>query len=168
MKQKKEVYWFNFLTAAACLFTGLLAGADVDRYIVQVPAWRHVSIINWSMYSRYADLRNGLFLYPFEAISSFLMLFSVSAIVVSHKSYFKQVAFPVYLATIFAALGLFFTIFAAPVMLGIRTIANNEIILQKAFDKFHFWGLLRAISQILSFFACIWVFTRNSINVRSL
>ncbi len=157
---KKEVAWFNILISGPSIFTGILAGTNIDRYVVQVPAWRHVSIVSWGAYSRYADLGNGLFLYPFEAIGSFLLLLAVSFIVLKDKIRYKYVALPALLATGFAALGLILTIFAAPVMLNIPTLGDNEILLQQAFDKFHFWGLFRAIAQLLSFFASVWVLKR--------
>ena len=168
MNRNKIVLWLKVLMTGACIFTGLLAGANVDRYVVQLPSWHSVSILNWATYSRHADLGNGLFLYPLEAIGSFLLLFTALVIILFHKSLFKQVALPAHLAVIFAAIGLIFTFFAAPVMLSIRTIGNNEILLQNAFDKFQFWGLLRAIAQLLSFLACVWAFTRNFFNARDI
>ena len=147
--------WLNFLIITACFLCGLLAGGNVDRYVVQVPAWRQVSISNWAAYSRHADLGNGIFLYPFEAIGSFLMLVIASSIVLIQKTTFKNVIFPLHLATILSAIGLLFTFFAAPVMLSVGRMDNNVLALQHAFDRFHFWGLLRAIAQLLSFVASI-------------
>jgi hypothetical protein len=42
-------------------FGGLLAGASADRYLVQVPAWRHLDVMIWAEHSRHADLGNGRF-----------------------------------------------------------------------------------------------------------
>lgn len=150
--------WLNLLIITACFLSGLLAGGNVDRYVVQMPAWKQVSILNWAVYSRHADLGNGIFLYPFEAIGSFLMLCISSIIILMHKTRFKNAALPLHLATIFSAIGLLFTFFAAPVMLSLGAMDNNISQLQHAFDKFHFWGLLRAIAQILSFLAIIFAF----------
>jgi hypothetical protein len=33
-------------------FAGLLAGASADRYLVQVPAWRHLDVMTWAEHSR--------------------------------------------------------------------------------------------------------------------
>ena len=145
--------WLRILLPIACIISGILAGGNIDRYIVQVPAWHHVSILSWADYSRYADLGNGLFLYPFEAFGSFLPLLIASIIVINKKN---PASFPVLLATFFALLGLVFTIFAAPVMLSIKDMKNDPILLQRAFDTFHFWGTIRAVTQVLSFFACVW------------
>ena len=162
MEQKEEAVWFNLLMAAATILTGLLAGGSVDRYVVEVPAWRHLSMLSWAEYTRYAEFGNGLYLYPFEVLGSFILLFTATTLVLIHKQRFKSIALPVHLATIFATICVIFTFFSFPVMLSIQSIGNNETLVQHAFDKFHFWGLLRAIAQLLSFFACAWVFTRKS------
>jgi len=141
---------------AACIFTGLLAGGDADRYIVQEPAWRHVNILNWLEYSRHADLGNGLIFYPFEAITGFILLLASSAIIVIYKDAFKYPAFIAHMATLLSATGLILTFFAAPIMLSLRTMENNPVLVQDAFDRFHFIGYLRAIVQVLSFCACTW------------
>ena len=150
-----KVGLLNFFIITACILSGFLAGGNIDRYVVQVPAWRQVDILNWAIYSRHADLGNGIFLYPVEAIGSFLMLLISSVIVLTNRSIFNFVAYSLYLATLFSALGLFFTLFAAPILLQVGTMGNNVFLLQQAFDKFHFWGLLRAIAQVLSFLASI-------------
>ncbi len=165
MERKEEVLWFILLITAATLLTGILAGGSVDRYIVQVPAWRHLSKLSWAEYTRYAEFGNGLYFYPFEVLGSFILLFTTSAIVLIHKTRFRNIALPVHLATIFATIGVIFTFFSFPVMLSIQTMGNNELLVQHAFDKYHFWGLLRAIAQLLSFIACAWVFKKyNDVN----
>jgi hypothetical protein len=161
MEKKKEIEWFNLLIIAACLITGLLAGGSVDRYVVQVPAWRHMNILNWAEYTRYAEFGNGLYLYPFEVLGSFILLFTSSAIVLINKQKFSDIALPVFLATGFATLGLIFTFFSFPVMLSIQSMGNDKMLIQNAFDKYHFWGLLRTFAQLLSFIACAAIFFRR-------
>jgi hypothetical protein len=151
------------LITAACLLSGLLAGGNIDRYLVQVPAWRHLDILNWREYSSHADLGNGLFVYPIEAIGGFLLL--VASTITAFTSGLKQVVWPVCVATIFSTIGLIFTIFAAPIMLSLRTSGDDPVILRQLFDRFHYWGLLRAIAQLITFGSCIWasgkVFSRT-------
>ncbi|MDP4129829.1 MAG: hypothetical protein Q8918_12700 [Bacteroidota bacterium] len=166
MEQKEEVLWFNSLITAACILTGLLAGGSVDRYLVQVPAWRHLSVMNWAAYSRYAEFGNGLYLYPFEVLGSFILLFTITAIVLIHKASFQHIAVPVHLATLFTTIGLVLTFFTFPIIFSVQTMANDETLVQHAFDKFHFWGLLRAVAQLISFIACVWVFTKKCNNTR--
>jgi hypothetical protein len=57
------------LIVAATIFDAVLAGTDVDRLLVQMPAWRDVGVAGWAAYSRHADLANGLVLYPTLAIA---------------------------------------------------------------------------------------------------
>jgi hypothetical protein len=53
---------------SATLANGLLAGGDVDRWLVGMPAWQSVGVLGWANYSRLADLGNGFVLYPILAI----------------------------------------------------------------------------------------------------
>jgi len=55
----------------------------------------------------------------------------------------------VHLTTFFAVTGLILTFFAAPVMLSLKTLGNNEVILRNAFDKFYFWSFYRLIAGII-------------------
>lgn len=74
------------------------------------------------------------------------------------NTHLMRLRLPVSLALILSAAGLFFTIFAAPIMLGIKNMPNDPALLQQAFDRFHFWGGLRAIVQVLAFFPALWAF----------
>jgi hypothetical protein len=53
-------------------------------------------------------------------------------------------------------LGLVTTAFAAPVMLSLPHLGENHATLQLAFERFHFWGLVRAVVQVLAFGASVW------------
>ena len=145
----------RILISIACLLSGLLAGENVFRYTLEVPGWRHIDIAQWGEYSRHADLGKGIFLWPFEAISAMLLLLASSIIVFRNKN-LRTTGLPVYCATFFALAGLALTFFAAPYMLSVRTMGNDPQLLQRTFDHFHFWGLLRAIEQVLSFGCCVW------------
>ena len=152
--EQKTIGRLKLLVTAACVLSGLMAGGNIDRYLVQVPGWRHLNILYWKEYSLHTDLGNGLLVYPIEAIGSFLLLIASSIIVLT--SGLKSVTWPIYLATLFSAIGLVLTIFAAPIMLSLPTSANDPEIQQQLFNRFHFWGLLRAIAQIISFGTCVW------------
>ena len=164
MDQKEEGRWFNFLIALACIITGLLAGSGVDRYIVQVPAWKQFGVTKWASYSRYAEFGNGLYLYPFEVLGSFILLFTMSAIVLMDKTRYRNIAGTIHLATLFATIGLIFTFFTFPVMMSVQTMPGDDMQIQNAFDKFHFWGMLRAAAHLLSFCTCVWIFVRKNNN----
>ena len=144
-----------YALGVAAVFSGWLAGASIDRYIVQVPGFRHIDIVQWGEYSRHADLANGLVLYPAEAIIPFL-LFIISFVIIIRSGQLNSLKVPVFLALLLSASGLFFTIFAAPIILGIKNMPNDPVLLQQAFDTFHFWGGLRAGVQVLAFFPALW------------
>jgi hypothetical protein len=146
----------QFLVAIACILSGLLAGGDVYRYIIEVPSWRHLNLTGWAEYSRHADLGNGIILFPVEAIGSTIFLIAASILVLVNKSELRTVSIPVHIASFFALAGIVLTFFAAPLMLSLRTINNDPEFLRQVFTRFHFWGLLRAVAQVLSFFACVW------------
>src|SRR5438105_5051199 len=64
----------RFWLFAATLLSGLLAGADLDRALVAMPAWQTAGPEAWAVFSRNADLGNGLVLYPLEAIGGALLI----------------------------------------------------------------------------------------------
>ncbi|HEY3202086.1 MAG TPA: hypothetical protein VGL03_00355 [Thermoanaerobaculia bacterium] len=144
------------LVIAATVFGGILAGGNVDRVVVQMPAWRHMGARSWAAYSRHADLGNGLFLYPFVALSGALL--TIAAAIAFHfdATAPRSAAMPVYLAAALVAGGLLATIGAAPKMLSLRRIGDDPAALQKAFDGFELWGGVRAVFQVLAFGANLW------------
>lgn len=153
---KSKLRQLKMLMVFATIFSGILAGGNADRYIVQVPAFRHTDINCWAQYSLHADLGNGLFFYPFEAVTGFVLLVAAMVAVLSRRAVFQPAVRPVSGALIGAFLGLFFTVFAAPVMLDVKNISNDPFLLRQAFNMFHFWGAFRAVAQVLSFFASVW------------
>ncbi len=158
----KALMWLRFFITGACILSGWLTGGGIDRYIVQLPAWRHIDILTWAEFSRHADLGNGLFVYPFEGIGGLLLLIVSSFVLIIHRNnrILNSLSVPAYFATGFAVIGLILTLFAAPAMLSLRTIANDPTLLQNAFDRFYYWSLFRGIAQVLSFFGCIWAMAR--------
>jgi hypothetical protein len=152
---------YRIALMVSCFLLGLLAGETIERFIVQLPAWKHLDIRIWGEFSRHADLGNGLFVYPFEAIISLLLLATSSIILIVKKEIPSHIAWPTYVATIFSAIGIISTFFAAPVMLHVKTIGDDPVALQLAFDKFYYWSFFRGIAQTLSFIFCILAVGRN-------
>jgi hypothetical protein len=141
------------LLAGATILSGLLAGADLDRELVAMPAWRRVGPTVWGNFSRRADLRNGLILYPVEAIGSALLTLA-AAISIQFNAAPTSGALALYGAVVLSIGGLLLTIKAAPIMLGIREVTDPDK-LREAFRRFRFWGSLRAVCQILAFVALV-------------
>jgi hypothetical protein len=152
----KTIKRLRILIIISCLLTGFLAGENVDRYLVQVPAWRQMNMITWAQFVRHADMSmNGILLYPGEAIISAGLLIIASVIVLKNRIEFSVVAKPLHTSTCFALAGLGLTIFAAPYLLSVWSMPDDPEFLQHQFNHFHFWGAWRAAAQILSFFFCI-------------
>jgi hypothetical protein len=56
------------LIVAAALVNGVLASGNINRALVDMPAWRQTGVLAWAAFSRHADLgRNAMILYPLEA-----------------------------------------------------------------------------------------------------
>src|SRR5438552_4328321 len=145
-----------FIVSAA-LANGLLAGGDVDRWLVGMPAWQPIGVVGWANYSRLADLGNGLVLYPMLAIGGALLSLAASATFMRQAKHERFVAIPVYVAVALAVAGLLVTVKAAPFMLSLRHIGNEEVALLKhAFNGFKLWGGVRTVLQTLAFAANLW------------
>ena len=114
------------LLTASIIFNGLLAGGNIDRAFIQMPAWVNVGSQAWASYSRHADLENGLYLYPLEAIGGALLTIgaAISFFYCNTSSY--SVALPLYLSVILVIAGLLATIKAAPIMMSLRHISSDE------------------------------------------
>jgi hypothetical protein len=123
----------KFLLVAATLFGGLLAGMNVDRALVAMPAWQRVGPLAWAAFSQKADLGNGLFLYPFEAIGGALLNIGVLLSYRSDRGNSPAKAWPLYLAVFLAIGGLLVTIKAAPIMLSVPHLGGDPVAIQKSF-----------------------------------
>lgn len=146
----------SILLAVAALLNGFLAGGNVDRSFVQMPAWRHVGARGWAAYSRHADLGNGLILYPLEAIGGALLTIAAALTYSFAAAAPRSAALPIYLAVALALGGLMATTQAAPKMLSLRRIGDDLGALERAFNGFELWGNIRAAFQILAFAANLW------------
>ena len=143
------------LLVSATVLIGLLAGVDVDRAIVAMPAWERVGAAAWAEFSRRADLGNGLVLYPLEAVGAFvLMLLTIVSLRVDRAAK-AHVMLPLCGALGLAAAGLLCTLKAAPIMLSVGH-HSDPTSLQQAFDGFRFWGDIRGAAQVLAFFVALW------------
>jgi hypothetical protein len=146
---------YGFIIVAIIL-NGLLAGGNIDRAFVQMPAWRKTGVRAWAAYSRHADLQNGLFLYPAEAIGGAFLTFAAAVFFYLDVTAPSSASIPVYASVVLVLGGLLATVQAAPIMLSLRQVGDNPLALQKAFDGFGRWGNVRGIFQVLAFLTGIW------------
>jgi hypothetical protein len=142
------------LLVAATLVGGLLAGANVDRALVAMPAWQQVGPEAWAAFSRHADLGNGLVLYPVEAIGGSLLTLGAALSIRRDPTAPRSAVLPIYAASVLAIAGLALTLKAAPIMLSIKDSTDPQA-LHGAFEAFYFWGGIRGVCQVLAFFALL-------------
>jgi hypothetical protein len=143
------------LLTVATAMNGVLAGGGIVRRLVDMPAWRHVGALAWADFSRHADLGNGLVLYPLLGMGGALATIGA---VVAHRvggGTPRAATVPIYLGALLAMLGMVTTAFAAPQMLSLRVPLDADAT-QHAFDRFEFWGGIRAVVQALSVGANVW------------
>ena len=150
----------EFLSLLACFLSGSRAGIDIDGFIVRFPAWRQLGAEVWAVYSRKADLGNGIFLYPALAVGHALL---VVAIVFGLHYRGPTAALPAaYVALALAIFGLLLTVRAAPIMLSLKRSGDNPVVLRDAFRKFARLSLFRTVAQVLAFIATLQLLARVS------
>src|SRR6266540_4680683 len=108
------------LLIAATLLGGILAGGNVNRNLVHMPAWRQVGSLAWAAFSRHADLSlNGMILYPLEGMGGAVL--TVAAALAYHfdRTAPRAAAVPIYLAASMVLGGTLATTLAAPIMISV-------------------------------------------------
>jgi hypothetical protein len=143
------------LILAATVVTGLLAGASLDKAIVQLPARHRMGVVGFAAFSRAADLGNGLIVYPILGISAALLTISAALSAFFQGTPLGQV-WPLYISAILALLHSVTTARAAPNMLSLRQPTSDEAILSETLNRFARWHNLRAILQMLNFISLVW------------
>jgi hypothetical protein len=144
------------LVLAASGFHCVLAGGGLDRAFVQMPAWRRVGPLAWAEFSRNADLRDGLVLYPVAALGGAACSILAAATAPPRKTA------SLWAGAILSLLGLLATTRAAPRMLSLRNLSNEQIgPIATAFDGFRRWGNVRMVVQVGAFVANLWALART-------
>ena len=145
------------LVIAASLVDSILAGVNVNRALVEMPAWQKTGPLGWAAYSRHADLAlRAAILYPLDAFAGAFL--SIGAVVSFHRERRgpRPAIVPLYVAALMTIGGLLSTIKAAPNMLSVRHLDDDTVALQRALDGFQFWGGIRGVFQVLAFVANVW------------
>jgi hypothetical protein len=143
------------LLLASTIVTGLLAGASLDKALVQLPARHRMGIMRFAAFSRANDLGNGLIVYPVLGISSALLTI-IAALAAFLQGIPLEYAMPLYISVILAVLHSVTTSRAAPNMLSLRQTTSDEVTLTETLDRFAKWHNLRTILQLLNFIMLVW------------
>jgi hypothetical protein len=143
------------LIVTALIMTGLLAGASLDKSVVQLPARHRMGVVKFAVFSRANDLGNGVIAYPILGIGS-----ALSTITAALAAYWQGLSFtvagPLYLSALLAVLHTISTTQAAPTMLQLRQPIHDEKTLILIFRRFERWHNVRMVLQVLNFITLIW------------
>ncbi len=145
------------LVILATLVDSILAGTNVNRALVEMPAWQKTGARGWAAFSRHADLgQTGMLLYPLSAFASAILSLAAAVRFHLHGGEPSAAALPLHAAVLATIAGLVTTIKAAPIMLGVRNLGDDTPALQQALDGFQFWGNIRGVLQVLAFVTNLW------------
>lgn len=138
------------LTAAA-LVNGVIAGASLDRSVVQLPSRRKIGVTAYSAYSVAHELQGvGLTWYPVLGIGSALLTIAAAAVAAA-TGISLPTGSPIYLAAIAAVMHSVATARAAPLNFRQRSAQGDGAELTRIIDSFEKWHAARAVLQLASF-----------------
>src|SRR5215211_5812138 len=144
------------LIFAATIFIGLLAGANLDQSIKQLPTRFRIGLTAYSQYSRASDLGNGILFYGILGVAAALL--NIAAAIATYlQNIPSQQSNLIYAGALLAVLHSLATTQAAPLNFSQRKIsANDEAALAVVFDKFARWQNIRCVLQLINFGVNLW------------
>jgi hypothetical protein len=144
----------GMLIIAATVVSGLF-GSMLDRAFIATPAWRDLGVQAWADYSRHADLQTGLVVYPIGAILCWALVFAAALAYRLDRSA-TAAGPPIYLAAAGALGAMLTTIVAAPVMMQVGQLSDNDTAaLRDAFETFTLWGVYVRGGCFAATFVCL-------------
>ncbi len=135
------------LAVAATVLDGVLAGASLDQSIKQLPARSRIGAVAFSVYSRAADLGNGILWYAVLGIGAALTTIAAAAASLLAANPFAQ-ALPLLIAALPSVLHSLATARAAPTNFSQRGVASDEAALTAVFDRFESLRSLRSLRSL--------------------
>jgi len=148
----------NLITSLMILATamnGLLSGLNVDTALVKLPAHLRIGAVAYATFARGNDLGNGLVVYPILGISAALLTVLTTVIAYLEHS-LMELLLLLSLASLLSLLHTFATVRAAPVMLSLKDVPDDEALLRAKLDRFARWHAVRATFQVLTFLVLLW------------
>ena len=149
--------WTRRFVIAATLANSTVGTAGVNRVLIEFPAWQKTGAHAWASFSRLADLGPGRMVYPLEAIGGALLSLAAALSLRGARDAAPKAKTSIYAALFMSIGGLLVTTQAAPNMLRIARLSDDDSdALQAALDGFEFWSRIRAVLQFLAFAANVW------------
>ncbi len=143
------------MIALATAVNGLLAGLNVDTALVKLPARRRIGVVAYATFARGNDLGNGRVVYPLLGLGAALLTVLATALAYAEHSP-MELLLPLSLASLLSILHTLATTRAAPVMLSLKDLPDDEAVLTAKLDRFARWHAVRATFQVLTFFVLLW------------
>lgn len=141
--------------AVTVAVNGLIAGASFDVAAVKLPTRKRIGVVAYANFARGNDLGNGLIVYPAAGISAALLVFGTTI-----TNYFAGGSSALMVALLLACASTVAhsvcTAKAAPIMLSLRGMPDDEALLAAKLDRFAFWHGLRTVFQISTFLVLLW------------
>jgi hypothetical protein len=142
------------LVSGATALNGLLAGGSIIRSLVELPAWKKISLSGFYEYARAADLGRGLVLYPVVGIVAALLV--VLATIDAYLDGVNSTAMIFFWVSLILAIAHSVTTTkAAPNMLSLRNAPNNPDTTKLVFERFKKWQDRRAALQLVNFLTIV-------------
>lgn len=143
------------LMFSAAAMNGLLSGLNVDTALVKLPVRKRIGAQAYAAFARGNDLGNGLVVYPILGLGAALLTVIATLFAfVSHTG--MEILLLLSLATLLSLLHTFATTRAAPLMLSIKNVPDDEALLRVKLNRFARWHTVRASFQVLTFFVLLW------------
>lgn len=145
----------QLLIALNVVLGGVIAGVSFDVATVKLPTRKRVGVVAYANFARGNDMGNGIVVYPTIAIGALLLLAgtTISGYVLRWP---QAVMSPLLLACAGTVASFLCTAGAAPNMLSLRRVTDDEAYLTSKLNAFAMWHALRAAFQLLTFVALVW------------
>ena len=136
---------------AATVGNGLLAGLSLNKSVVELPAGKRLGSVAFSRFSREADLRNGLPLYAALGVVTPVLTVLGAAWMMAAGGLAVVELWLTASAGVLSVAHLAATGGAAPKMLRIGKLGEDEDALNEVYARFRRWQAARAILQVAAF-----------------
>lgn len=147
---------FLFLVTITIINDALLAGAALDYTIKQLPARKMIGMVAYRKYFIASDLGRGRLWYIPLGLAAYFL--TVAAAVGGYlQGLAISIMIPFYLAAICALVHAFATSQAIPASMQFLKVKeiDDEAILNKSFDRFARWVIVRGIVGVPMFVAIL-------------
>jgi len=143
------------LLIAAAIANGLLAGASLDKALVQLPARRKIGLHAMAEYNRATDLGPGLILYPALGLGAPLLTIAAAMAVYFGLDVSNAGVSWILLGALLSVGHMITTAQAAPNLLQLRGSIPADGELEGLYGRFAGWSGVRTLLQVSTFIVVV-------------